>query len=204
MAQVTKKKAPAKKAAAKKAPAVSRETPAESTLTPADLAMIAEIAAKAAAEAVKAAVPEKPAAPEVVAPANGPGGRVVEPTVYETNPLSPEEIASMSEEQIAEYNARESAKMRARKARQKKNLNLYENKSVAERMRLMSKPRDPNVIRLAAPDDWDGDEKDLVRVVCRRSIGLMDGGMSEVDEQIDMPRENARVLQKSGVIEVAI
>jgi len=195
------RKAPVKKAAAKPADVKPAEVaPAQSALTPSDLAMVAEIAAKAAAEAVKAA---QPVAAQSKAE-HVPGGKKVANTAYETEALTPAAIANMTPEQIEEYNRREQDKMRARKARQASTLAKLSDMSTGDRVRYLTKERDPSVIRMAVPDDWDGNENDLVRVICKRHVGLGGGLMSDIDEEVDMYRPAAKNLQKTGAVEVSI
>lgn len=201
------RKAPVKKAAVKKAEVKPVEAKPESSLTPADLAMIAEIAAKAAAEAVKASQPVIAATTDPIPQVRAehvPGGKKVANTVYETEALTPAAIANMTPEQIEEYNRREQDKMRARKARQASTLAKLSDMSTGDRVRYLTKERDPSVIRMAVPDDWDGNEDDLVRVTCKRHVGLGGGLMSDIDEEVDMYRPAAKNLQKSGAVEVAI
>lgn len=157
----------------------------KSGLTPADIAMIAEIAA----QAVKAALAEEKQA--VVK---------ADPNYVPTEA----EIASWSEEQVAEYNAAEAAKFAERKAKQSANLRKLDSMSVNERKQALTKERDKSVIRIAVPPDWDGNKDDLVRVVCKRHIGLGDGLSTDIDEIVDMYKPSAQAMQKSGVIEVAI
>ena len=157
----------------------------KSGLTPADLAMIAEIAAAAVKQAL---ADEKKAAVKA------------DPNHVPTEA----EIALWSDEEVAEYNAAEAAKLAERQAKQASNLRKLEGMSVIERRRALDVERDPAEIRLAVPEGWDGNKDDLIRVICKRRIGLGDGLLSDVDEQVDMYRPSAQALQKSGVIEVSI
>jgi hypothetical protein len=216
------KKAPAKKAAPKividstpvltsvtkpePAPAPIPETaPApvvESTLTPADFAAIATIAAAAAVEAVEQAL--KAQAKIEPSTARAPGGKVVTPKVQELVHLTPEAIAGMSEEQIVEYNNRETQRMAARKKKQAESLEKLGNMSTGDRKRAIANSRDRDIIRRATPPGWDGDPDDMVRVICKRRVGLDNKQISDLEEVIDVPREAARSLQSSGAVEVEI
>jgi hypothetical protein len=214
------RKAPVKKAAAK--PADVKPAPArpEAGLSADDRALIAQIAAESAAQAVKDILAEnqraldaahtekvtaKPLADlEKMATSHVPGGKKVANTAYETEALTPAAIANMTPEQIEEYNRREQDKMRARKARQASTLAKLSDMSTGDRVRYLTKERDPSVIRMAVPDDWDGNENDLVRVICKRHVGLGGGLMSDIDEEVDMYRPAAKNLQKTGAVEVSI
>jgi hypothetical protein len=172
-------------------PKVAAPAPAPvSTLTPADFAAIADIAATAAAEAVRVAM--------------APQKATVSPGIVAAKEMTPEVIAQMTDEEIEEFNAEEARKAAARKAVQAANLQKLEGLSTGERARAIANARDPDVIRVATPPGWAGTDADLVRVICKRRIGLNAGEMSDLDEVIDIPRESAKALQKTGVIEVQI
>jgi len=95
--------------------------------------------------------------------------------------------------------------MRNRKRAQQKRREEFDSLGTAERIRRLSGVRDPSIIRKAIPDDWDGDEDALIKVTCLRRVGLNEfGEMSDIDEVVLMPPENARILQKSGAVEVLI
>ena len=194
----TPRKAPTKKAAPKIVIAPLAEVPVEtapaSTLTAADFVAIAKIATDAATAAVLA----------MQEPKQAPGGKAVKAKVYDTPHLTPEAIAGMSEEQIVEYNTREAARMAERKKEQSAALAKLGNLSTGDRKRALDNARDPSVIRAALPPGWDGDSDDLVRVICKRRVGLGNGKVSDLDEVIDVPREAARDMQSSGAIEVQI
>ncbi len=117
---------------------------------------------------------------------------------------SPEEIANWSPEQVAEYNQKQVQRLAKLKKDQANNRRDLEKLSTRERMAKMTTPQDPNDIRALIPLDYTGDGTDMVRVTCLRRVGLGGGRMSEINEQIDMPRDNARVMQKAGSVEVTI
>ena len=161
----------------------------KSGLTPTDIEMIAQIAAQAATEAVKVALAEE------------------KQSLLDADPdyiPTEAEILTWSDEKIAEYNKVEQAKLAKRKATQAANLRRLGDMSAAERKAERNVERDPSIIRLAVPTDWDGNKDDLVRVICKRRIGLGDGLMSDLGEEVDMYRVSAQKLQASGVIEVSI
>lgn len=194
-------KAPAKKAAKK----------AVTTPPPFDMSALGDMIAGAVEKAnqplldrvaalEKTSAPTKPAAVK-----HAPGGKRVEEELLETIPVMPEEAAGWTEEQIEAFNKREQAKMRARKRAQAENRKDLETMGTAERMRKMMAPRDPDLTRMALPPDWDGDEDALVKVRCLRRVGLNESGdMSDLDEEVLMPPENARTLQRTGAVEVVI
>ena len=132
--------------------------------------------------------------------AHSPGGRQVEAVPLQTNPLTKEQIESMTDEQIAEYNQNELRKMDARKQQQLVNRSQLEKMSRAERIREMQKDRDPSIIREA--DNPLGER--MVQCVSVRRVGLGEQGTSEINETIKVPLSGARKLQDSGAIKVQI
>ncbi len=135
------------------------------------------------------------------------GRKVVQPKMddselLETIAPSEEEIATWTPEQVKEFNERELKKMAARKQRQEAKRKEMEGMGSQQRRAAMSKPRDPNEIRIAIDPDYDGD--DYVRVQCLRRVGLGNDIMSDINEIVDMPREHAKRLQESGAVRIAL
>lgn len=74
------------------------------------------------------------------------------------------------------------------------------NRTDPELLRKLREPRDPSIIRaIENPDD-----EEMVRVICRRRVGLNDTDMSDIDEEIDVPKSKAKILQHNGLIEVKL
>ena len=122
--------------------------------------------------------------------------------LIETAPPTEEEIATWTPEQVKEFNEKEVKKMRARKQAQQAKRAQFDSMSTSQRRQAMRQERDPNIIRIAVDPDYDGD--DYVRVQCLRRVGLGDGETSDINEVVDMPRHQAKRLQETGVIRIAL
>lgn len=130
-----------------------------------------------------------------------PGGNKVEASPqFETNPLSAEDIANMTEDEIDDYNRREQRKLQARKQAQVLRRSEMEGLSRKERLKAVMGQRDPNRVRHA--DNPLGERE--VLVVSRRRVGLGEEGMSDLHERIFVPLSAARRLQDAGAVKVEI
>lgn len=192
MATVTKKPS-TKKAARKKAAPQDVSTP--------DIDAIVAAATKAAVEATSALLAQALAdlKPQPVKPPTGPA--VVESEVYDTPPLTAEQVAAMSEDEVEAYNQREAAKLASRKRRLANNRRELDNLSQQERAKRIKGQRDPSIIRKS---DNPYGEPMIDAKTKRARISLENGEMSEPGEHIQVPRSFALTLQEQGKIEILI
>ncbi len=93
----------------------------------------------------------------------------------------------MTAEEIEAFNAAEKEKRDKLVAKQANN----------RAKQRATQERDPDVIRGIAGED-------CIRCISVRRIGIDNGEMSEVDEEIDIPKSIAKALQKNGAIQVSL